>query len=475
MTAWPGISLATFTTDGSKAVPGPDVAAAALRWSRALADAGVAEGEPVGLWAPNSLDLITAILAVRSRKAAAVPFHARWTADEVRRAARTLGCRVVLCAGQPSTAVEGAATLPAWNRALELRSLAGRPSSVDGDYVIHTSGTEGSPKAVLLSHEGMRRHAEASAERLGATPDDRWLATLSLAHVGGLAMLVRAVHAGHALILPPPVMPADLGSLVRPHRVTHMSLVPTQLERWLRAAPGGGPPPTLNVILVGGAAAPQHLLDEASARGWPIRLTYGLTEAASQVATADPRTPPGSVGRPLPGAEVRLVDDEGGDVPVAVPGRVLVRAPWCMRGYHGDAASTAARLADGWLVTDDLAHRDESGNLWMVGRLGDRIVTGGEKVDPGEVENVLGAHPAVAEACVVGVPDPQWGERVTAVVVLHPQAQLAPGGLRAFAATRLASYKCPRQEIVVPALPRTASGKVARGQVRQFVAGATSG
>jgi o-succinylbenzoate---CoA ligase len=301
---------------------------------------------------------------------------------------------------------------------------------------------------------------------MGSEADDVWLASLPLAHVGGLALVLRALAQGCGLAVPPEPVVAALDGTIRRHRVTHLSLVPTQLRRWLDLRGDAPPPGSLRCVLVGGAACPPELLTRARAHGLPVRATYGLTEACSQVATADAATPLGSVGLPLAGLQIRIQEPDAGSAASGRIGRILVRGPTLFLGYLGDDAATADALRDGWLWTRDLGRLDEDGRLWVVGRLDDVIVTGGENVDPVEVEAVLEDHPDVQEAAVVAAPDAEWGQLVVACIVPRPGANPTLDGLREHCASRLAKYKCPRRLLIVEHLPRTGMGKVRRSALR---------
>lgn len=328
----------------------------------------------------------------------------------------------------------------------------------DGCAVLWTSGSSGRPRGVIVSPENLLASASASAERLGLGPDDRWLASLSMAHVGGLALVTRAIILGSEVVA---VGAFDVGvssALIDEGRVTHASFVPTQLARMLDHRRDASPPPSFRCALIGGASAPRDLVERGLSAGWPIALTYGMTEMTSQVATAPPaqvREKPGAVGSPLAGVEVSLASD----------GEILTRGPTRAVGYLGVADGLASSLDDGgWYHTGDLGRIDEAGDLWITGRKSFRIISGGVTVDPGEVEEVLTNHPDVVHACVVGLPDPEWGEKVVAAVVPVADAvQLE--SLDAHARTRLAPAKRPRRWLLVDALPLTATGKVDRDAV----------
>ena len=283
--------------------------------------------------------------------------------------------------------------------------------------IVHTSGTTGAPKPVEISLANIHANALGSAVALGLDPGERWLCPMPLSHVGGLMVLLRSAIYATTAILGPATRAAD-------DDVTVVSLVPTQLRRLLDA--GLQPGARLRVVLLGGAPATTDLLERARAAGWPVRETYGLTQACSQV-TVD--------GFPLPGVTVRIAPD----------GEILVEGPTVAGG--------------GTLHTGDLGRLDGH-RLTVIGRKSDTIVTGGENVAPAEVEAALLTHPAVADAGVFARPDPEWGEAVTASVVLRAPAD--PEELRAWVGERLARFKVPKAILVTDELPRNASGKLLR-------------
>ncbi len=342
------------------------------------------------------------------------------------------------------------------------RVRAGLPGA---GVILPTSGTEGLPRLVAHEWRSLRANAVASNERLGFGAGDRWLATLAWAHVGGLAVPLRAAAAGATVALAGPRFDAAsvaraLGELA----VTHLSLVPAMLHGLLAA--GARPPGSLRAVLLGGAATPPDLAERALSAGWPIALTYGLTEAGSQVATATPaevRAGDRSSGVPLTGVEVRIRapgDAAAGPDGAAAPGHIEVRGGTLFRGYAGEPA----RPADAWFATGDLGRLDERGRLEVTGRLRDRIVSGGANVDPAQVEAVLAAHPEVGEAAVIGVPDDRWGQVVVAVVAGEDPD--LPARLDPWCRERLSGPRVPRRWEMLDRLPRTATGKVDRARLR---------
>jgi O-succinylbenzoic acid--CoA ligase len=305
--------------------------------------------------------------------------------------------------------------------------------------VIHTSGTSGEPKPVELTYANHHASALASAKVLRVEPDDAWLCPLPLFHVGGLAVLLRSAMYGTTAIVHERFDAVRVRDALASGEATLASLVPTMLRRVADA--GLEKAPRLRALLLGGGPVPSELLDWARERGLPVRATYGMTEAASQIATAEAWE---RAGRPLPGVELRIADD----------GEILVRGPIVAPRDLGP---------DGWLHTADFGRLDDRGRLHVEGRLDEVIVTGGENVAAARIEAALLTHPAVADAAVAGRPDPEWGEAVTAWVVLAEPAD--DEELRAFLRERLRGPEVPKAFVRLAELPRTAAGKVARSRL----------
>ncbi len=258
--------------------------------------------------------------------------------------------------------------------------------------------------------------------------------------------------------------------------VTIVSVVAVMLQRMLDARADRPYPATLRCILLGGGPTPRALLDRCAVAGVPVVQSYGLTEACSQVATlslAEAAEHVGSAGRALYPNAVRIAASSGGGTSADGVGEILVRGPIVMAGYAGQPEATARTIVKGWLHTGDLGRLDADGCLYVLDRRDDLIVTGGENVYPAEVEAALLAHPAVAEAGVVGVVDETWGQRVVAVVLPREDgASVDAVTLEAFVRARIAGYKVPREiRLVTEPLPRTASGKLRRGELRGLLAG----
>ncbi|HLT59303.1 MAG TPA: o-succinylbenzoate--CoA ligase [Limnochordales bacterium] len=339
--------------------------------------------------------------------------------------------------------------------------------------IIYTSGTTGRPKGALLTYGNHWWSAMASCLNLGLVPGDRWLACLPLFHVGGLSILLRSVIYGIPVVLHRRFDAAAANRAIDEEGVTIVSLVAVMLSRMLDERGGRRYPAHLRAVLLGGGPAPRPLLERAVAAGVPVLQTYGLTETASQVATLAPEDALrklGAAGKPLFPNRIRIVRD-GRPAPPGEVGEITVAGPTVTPGYWNRPDATAAALADGWLRTGDMGYMDPEGYLYVVDRREDLIISGGENVYPAEVEAVLMAHPAVAEAAVVGVPDERWGQVPVAYVALRPGQPCTEAQLVAFCRERLAGYKVPARVTFVPELPKGASGKILRRALRERAAG----
>ena len=359
----------------------------------------------------------------------------------------------------------------------------------DTQVILFTSGTTGDPKPVRLTTGNLLASAAASAFRLGFDPDDRWLATLPLHHAGGVSPILRMPIYGMTVVLRAGFDAGETADDLGEYGATAVSVVPTMLRRMLDRR--GTLAESLRVVLLGGAPASTELIERCRNYSVPVVPTYGTTETASQIATARPGQAfenPGSVGNPLFLTEVRIVNEAGDPLPAGESGEIVVDGPTVTPGYYGTPAATEAAFGEFGLHTGDVGVMSEAGTLTVLNRLDDRILTGGETVDPGAVTEVLVAHHDVAEAAVVGVSDPEWGERVSALLVpapgvtdpgadpeSTPDRRLDPDDVLAFARERLAAYKLPKSIAIAESLPRTVSGTVDRAAVRDRFTGDGSG
>lgn len=446
-----------------------------------LAALGIEKGDHVGMLMTTQLLSVCLLHAAQRLGLRLVPLNTRLTAAELAAQIDHSDLAMVVCgADTEQLAVEAVGSTPIasvddpqWEEVQSFRAV--EPEDVepvdweldDPQLMVFTSGSTGQPKAVVLTMGNLLASATASGFRLGVLPDDRWLLTLSLYHVGGIAPIFRSTLYGTAVVIRESFDPGGVADDIERHDVTVVSLVPTMLAEMLERR--GTLSDSLRAVLLGGAPAPDSLIERCRNYSIPVFPTYGMTETASQIATARPQQAferAGTVGRPLLWTELTVVDDEGQPVEAGERGEIVVSGPMVTAGYYGDVDANVEAFCEHGLRTGDVGYASEHGYLYVLNRLDDRIITGGENVDPGEVVEALRSHPEVDEAAVVGLDDDTWGERVAALVVPRTEP-LSADSLEGHCRDRLAGYKLPRVIAVTDSLPRTASGTIKRPVVRE--------
>lgn len=458
-----------------------------------LTRAGVERGDRVAIVAANNRVFVVAYLAILGIGAVAVPLNPGSPSAELRGELSAVDVRVAIVgpSGRDAVAGLGQGTVPVERvfvpagvdlaGALPLdRLLDGEPTPIvdvaDDDLavLIFTAGTSGAPRAAMLSHGNLRSNLEQvqahPSRRVHA--DDVTLGVLPMFHIFGLnVMLDLALYAGGSILLVERFDPVSALDSIRDHRVTVVAGAPPMYQSWVTLADADPAAfSTVRIAVSGAAALPVETAVAFEERyGVPVHQGYGLTEASPVVTSsvAGGRARHGSIGVPVPGLEVRLVDADGEDVLAGDEGEIWVRGPNVFKGYWGDAEATANVLTpDGWLRTGDVAVVDEDGFLYLVDRVKDLIIVSGFNVYPAEVEDVLREHPGIAEVAVVGVAHPHSGETVKAFVVQAPGFHLEEDQVIEFCAGRLARYKCPTKVTFVDDLPVSTAGKVLRRELR---------
>ena len=469
-----------------------EMAARAAALAGGLAERGVGRGDVVGLLSYNCPEFLETLFAANYLGAIAMPINWRLAGPEVRYILEHSEARALVCdeamlavAGEATAGREGAllrasvAGAPAgWTDLADLRTAAAPPppAATEGDDVhrlMYTSGTTGHPKGVMLTHANLAWKNLAHLVEFGFTGDDLGLACGPLYHVGALDLTTTTlIAAGATTILHRAFDAAAVVDELERSRVTTVWLAPAMVNA-IMALPGVEERDlsSVRVIINGGEKMPIPLIERIQ-RTFPSAWfadAYGLTETVSGDTFLDRDSilaKLGSVGRPCLHLELDVWDREGRPVPAGERGEIVLRGPKVFKGYWRDPDATDTAFAGGWFHTGDIGVRDEDGYLFIVDRLKDMIVSGGENIAGSEVERVLYEHEAVLEAAVVARPDERWGEVPVAFVVLRPDGHVAADALVEHCRARLARYKVPKDITFLDALPRNPSGKVLKRELR---------
>jgi long-chain acyl-CoA synthetase len=463
----------------------------AKRFAAGLVDAGLQPGDRVLVMLPNGPDVGTVYQAAWRAGGAVTPVLFLLSPHEVARIVREAEPTIAVTspaflpvvresiAGTPgvrcvvTTGPAGDGTV-SFEEMLARGSLDAHVPRTEDDLaaLLFTGGTTGASKGVMLTHRNIAFDAEAGSQAAEVGDDEVGLTALPLAHAYGILVAATGLFVkGFGVLLPWFEPPAFLDAIGR-FRVTRTAVVPTMLQFLLQMPLEEHDLSSLRVVTSGAAPLPVEVLRQWEKRtGSVVVEGYGCTEATAAVSVERPSMPrkPGSVGAPLPGIEVRILDDEDGEVAAGQTGEICCRGPSVMAGYWRQPEETEAVLRGGWLHTGDVGRVDEDGYLYVVERKKDIIIRGGINVFPRDVEEVLSEHPDVAMAGVVGRPDQVYGEEVVAFVVPRAGSGLTEDDVLAFASERLGKHKRPKEVRLTPSLPLTPVGKVARKELRMLL------
>ena len=462
-----------------------------LRVAGALQRRGVEAGDRVLLLTLNHSEFVEAVVAINSLGAIAVPVNFRLAPGEVKYIAEDSGATVILvdpmlaplaavvqattriCFGE-AEGFETYADLVAEGEAAELDGLDDVPEDANA-LIIYTSGTTGHPKGAMLSHRNLQLQGITCIRAMDMNDEsDIGFLTAPFFHIAGLGSMVANLVVGIPTVIHPlgAFDPAEVVDAWEAERATIVFNVPQQWQA-ICALPGIKERDLALRIISWGAAPASDTVLKAMADCFPDALNlavFGQTETSPITCVLrgeDSLRKLGSVGRPIPTIQVRVVDEDMNDVAQGEVGEIIYRGPTVIRGYWNKLAETEAAFEGGWFHSGDLVRQDEEGFVWVVDRKKDMIITGGENVYCAEVENALAAHPSVLEVAVIGQPDEKWGEIPVAVIAPRPGAEVALDDMHAFLEGRLARYKFPKKLAIVEALPRNAGGKVLKTDLRR--------
>lgn len=423
-----------------------------------LVKAGLKPGERAALHLPNGPEFIVNFFSILKARAVAVPVNTALKGPEVEHIINDSGASLVIAAS-----------------GVKRRSASPIQAPSGAASIIYTSGTTGFPKGAVLTHANYLFDAQRLAEAARMTEADRFLGFLPLFHVNAqVVTLLAPLWVGGSMVLMEKFTPKEFLGLLSKHRCTAFSAVPSVYSVLLSLpASDHYDLSSLRFCICGAAPMPVEVFERFEARFRAHILEgYGLSEGTCVSSVNPPPPGPrkiGSIGLPIKDQEMRIVDEEGRELGRGQPGEIVIRGKKVMSGYWNNPQATAEALRGGWLHTGDLGYRDEEGYFFIAGRKKEMIIRAGENIYPKEIEEALHRHPAVAEAAVVGLADRRWGEEVAAFIVLKEGASLTAKEVKAYLKDKIADYKIPRRIEFVPALPKTATGKIQKHRLaREF-------
>ena len=473
LSSFPG--LAKFPHPGDRTYA--EISYAAIRTIISQMKSGlkgkITTGERVGIYCTNPFHAILSILVTWEIGASPVVVNTKLPQNEIKDQLLLTECSSILC----DTLVELKEVATIYN-VLDLihqnqcTDDHDSPENSGGIGVyIFTSGVTGASKAVEHSLQGL-----INAFRLGNTAfqydaKDIWLLSLPLFHISGFSILVRALLSRAAIVVTESGNTETLTEALKKMPITLCSLVPTQLKRLTDG--GVVPPKSLRYCLIGGGHSEVGLIEKSIEAGWKSVVVYGSSETSAFVTALLPhqnKNKNNCVGLPLEGILIHILAETGEQLAVGLEGEICISSPTLFRGYYNNEPETKAKLAGGFYRTGDYGHIDENGYLFVSGRKGDIINSGGEKVDPIEIERLLHILPYVEHCCVLGLPHPEWGEAVTGIVVLRNGAETSESEVLRALADLLPSYKLPKKIVFLNRIPLTDLGKINRKMLKALVA-----
>ena len=482
-----------------------EIAGRVNRLANGLAELGVGAGDRVAVMQVNCNEHVESYFATAKLDAILVPINFRARSEELTFMLNDSGVKAIILGQRYQdmlrsikpelTTLEHQITLEApgegfvfYDDLLANASDEERFPTADGDdvtIIMFTAGTTGTPKGVMLSHNSFTSYILANVEPVDMDTAEKNILTVPLHHIAGVQAVMAAVYGGRTLVLQRQFDEEGWMKLVQEEKVNRAMMVPTMLKRLMdRPAFKDYDLSSLRVITYGAAPMPLEVIKKAIVEFPNTRFinAFGQTETASTITMLPPDAHDihegdpdyeqkmkrlGSIGKPLPDVEVRIVNEEGNDVSLGENGEIVARGDRLMKGYWNREEATKETLRGGWLYTGDLGYWDDEGFIFLSGRAKDFLKRGGEMIAPEEVEQIIMSHPSVDEAAIIGIPDIEWGERVRAIVVRKPGAELTAEEVIEHCRPRMAGFKRPEDVVFIDELPRNPMGKVLKRVLRE--------
>ncbi|WP_034629403.1 long-chain-fatty-acid--CoA ligase [Desulfotruncus alcoholivorax] len=456
-----------------------------------LLEQNIKHGKRLAILCKNNQYFATALFAAAKAGAVAVPLNWRLQARELAYIINDCGASLILYDSEFSPVVDklrshipaclfiragGAGPDPEFEDILAGKSAEEPKEVMSGDddtaVIMYTSGTTGKPKGAMLAHSNFFAASIGLSHTIDWRYRDRFLAVAPFFHIGGLAPLVTNIHKGCTIVFMPNFDPLSAWEVIVKEKINNLMSVPLMLQAMLRV-PGvekldlGA----LRTIICGGSPVPDSLIKAYLQMGIKVEQVYGITEYSGAVTFWTHDMPPGksvSMGKPVFHGDIKIINPENGkELPPGDIGEILCGGPQVFKGYWNNREATGNAIVDGWYHSGDLGKKDEDGFVYVIDRLKDMIISGGENIYSAELEAVINTHPAVAEAAVVGVPDSKWGEIPRAYVVKKPGLEVSEEDIVGICKQNLASYKCVKEVKFIDALPRNAVGKILKNVLKQ--------
>lgn len=439
--------------------------------AKSLYSQGIRQHSKAAILSRNNCDYIICVLALWELNACVIPLNIRLTDIELSEIINFSEAEFLLIQKNENRNLSiqvPKIILPLGSSNSETDIHASEINSNDISLIIFTSGVTGKPKGVVHSLKNLLNSADNSQAFLSQSTDDKWLASLPFYHIGGLSIITRAIRFGSAIIIPDSLKNDDLKKAFDKFKPSFASLVSTQLQRLLKT--DWEPGEELKNLLLGGGSADEELIRKAISVGCKISNVYGSTETSAFISAnsgINIKQKPLSAGKPLGKNKISIVDNELNPLPAGSSETILIESNALFNGYFKDEEATKKKLKDGKFLTGDIGFIDGGGDLFIEARRTDLIITGGENVNPVEVENILNKLPQVKECCVFGLDDKEWGQIVAAAVVLNSPISILE--LAGFMKDKIAAYKIPKRFFPVEEIPKSSLGKIMREKVREEI------
>lgn len=444
-----------------------------ISFANKLKDNGIMSQDRIPILLENSPNFIIAVLSLWMIEAIPVPMNLKLSLVEIEEQLKFLKSKFALIdepfTGKMMLTDVKPIIIPVLCEDFEMIAMDFGFDESKTAVIIFTSGSSDRPKAAELTFSSLIKSALIGNKFLNQTNNDRWLASLPFYHIGGFSIIFRALMYGTAIAIPDYLKIDSIVQSLNNSNPSLISFVSSQMSDLLKN--NIQPNDLQHCVLLGGGFIDTNLMQEALNEGWKVCKVYGSTETSSFVTVLSPeefKKKPDSAGKPIPPNEIFIFDNDGNKLPPNTEGEIVVKSPALMKGYFNDKELTKQKLKDGLYFTGDIGYKDEDGFLYIVSKRSDLIVTGGENVNPLEVEAVIIQYSKVKEVCVFGLDDTKWGQKVVAAIATKSNAKFSLDELKAFLGNKIASFKIPKEVYFVDELPKTELGKIKRDGVKKL-------